>query len=159
MSLTESPIPEKRSELINIPVPMFSLNEVLRESMRTLYQFPGVIVRCESLPYIKGKHQEMLQLFDLLIGMITSFSPAAPKLFLYVDCDEGAVDTKLEPGFKKFVIKLHTNITTNDAWKERHRKVLADCERIVSEHKGDFQVNNISNTGCLFAISLAGKFA
>ena len=157
--MTELPVPEKRSDLQKIPSPMFSLNDVLRESLRALYENPGVVVRCEPLPFISGKKDELVRLFNMLIAMITGFKPAASKLFLYVDCNEGTANLHSGPGFRNFVIKFHTSITTSEAWKEQHKDILFDCEKIVTEHKGKFQVNNISNTGCLFAISLAGKFA
>jgi hypothetical protein len=158
MSITQSPVPEKKPDLINIPVPMFSLNEILRESMKNLYA-PDVIIRCESLPYIKGNHTEIARLFNMLISLITDYRPAAPQLFLYVDCDSGTREVGLEQGFKKFMIKLYTNITTDEAWKQVNHEVLSACDKIVTDHNGQLQVNTIKNTGCLFAISLAGKFA
>lgn len=160
MSLTESPIPEKRSELkYTQALPMLSLNDILRESMEPLHLHQDMVVRCEHLPHVKGQKEELVRLFTMLMRLIISQKQSWTKLFLYVNCDEGKKDSLLEPGFKNYIIKIHTNISTSDAWKEMNDHILCGCEKIVHSHSGVLQVNNIYNTGCLFAISLAGKFA
>ncbi|MGZ8543883.1 MAG: hypothetical protein ACXWV0_01240 [Flavisolibacter sp.] len=160
MSITDFPIPEKKSDQISIdPNAMLSLNQVLRESMQSLYDNPALVIRCEELPSILGQYDEILRMFKMLLELITNEPPAGPKLFLYVDCDQGVVEPGLEEGFQTYIIKFYTNITTGDTWREKNKNILSGCETIVSGHKGTFQANNISYTGCLFAITLAGKFA
>ncbi len=160
MSITDFPIPEKNSEQITInPFALLSLNQVLRESLQPLYANSSIVIRCESLPSVYGQYDELLRLFSMMLNLITSEPPAGPKLFLYVDCDQGVTEPELEAGLRRFIIKFYTNITTGEAWREKNKNILSGCESIVSLHKGTFQVNNISHTGCLFAISLAGKFA
>ncbi len=160
MSITDFPIPEKNSDKIIInPIALLSLNQVLRESMQPLHDNPSMVIRCEALPSINGQYDELLRLFTMMLELITSEPPAGPKLFLYVDCDQGITEPGLDEGYRQYIIKFYTNITTGEAWKEKNKNILSGCESIVSHHKGSFQVNNISHTGCLFAISLAGKFA
>jgi hypothetical protein len=159
MIVTDSPIPERRIEIKNFhPVTMLSLNEIFRESMQGAYAYPDIIVRCETLPQIKGNRQEILNLFRMLTKMITSNRPAGPRLFLYVDCSEEIREAGQEQDFKNYQVRFYTNITAADEWRIANSAALSDCERIVANHKGKFQVNNIYNTGCLFTISLAGKF-
>jgi hypothetical protein len=159
MSLTDLPIPERRIDIKNFhPLSILSLNDIFRESMQGSYAYPDIIVRCETLPQIKGNREEIMKLFRMLTKMITSNRPAGPRLFLYVDCSEEMREAGLEQDFKNYLIKFYTNITAAEEWRISHSAALSDCEKIVANHKGKFQVNNIYNTGCLFAISLAGKF-
>ena len=160
MSTTDFPIPEKKPETKHThTLPMLSLNDAIRESMPALHEHPGLVMRCEHLPQVRGHQDELVRFFYLLIRLIINNKPPVPKLFLYVDCDEGRKDLMLESGFKKYIIRIHTNITTSDAWKEMNDHILSGCKKIIADHQGELQINNIKNTGCLFAISLAGKFA
>ena len=142
---------------------MFSLNDVFKESMRTAqlrFDHPNIIVRSQSLPYIAGNREEIRKLFDDLFTMLFSCPLVGSRLFLYVDCEEensNVIDISLSQGFKRYLIRFHTNIATKDNWKDINSQVLAGCQQILSHHHGSFLVNNNNNTGSLFSISLPGK--
>jgi hypothetical protein len=142
---------------------LLSLNEILQESLKKAQaQVDKVklIVRCESLPTVKADHGEMLKLFDNLLGMILNHPPNATRLFLYIDCGvdiSDVINMTLEEGFKYYIIKFHTNITTHENWKLVNSQALINCRQILSKHNGNLAVNDISSTGCLFSVLLPGK--
>lgn len=143
---------------------LLSLNEILQESLKKAQaqvDKAQLIVRCENLPLIKADHDEIVKLFDGLIGTILNQPPNATRLFLYVDCDEersDIIDMTLNEGYKKYLIKFHTNITTHEHWKLVNNQALVDCKQILSRHNGNLVVNDVSSTGCLFSVLLPGKF-
>ena len=142
---------------------VLSLNQVFKESIKKAQAQADdlqMIVRCQNLPQIKGNYSEIVQLFDMLLAMILNNPPQHSKLYLYVDCEEDNVDmidSHFE-GAKQYLVKFYTNITTHDHWKVLNSQSLINCKQILSNHHGNLVVNNISSTGCLFTISLRGKF-
>jgi K+-sensing histidine kinase KdpD len=134
-----------------------SLNDVFKESLKKAQAQVDnlqLIIRCENLPLIKADEEEMVKLFDDLLGMILNHAPNGSKLFLYVDCEENINEPKEE---KHYLIKFHTNITTHENWKLVNSQALVNCRLILSRHNGTLVVNDVSNTGCLFSFSLPGK--
>src|SRR5215217_5441997 len=74
---------------------LLDLNTVLKKSLKKAQSEVDnlqLIVRCESLPYVKADHDEMVSLFDDLLGMILNHPPQTSRLFLYVDCEEDSAD-------------------------------------------------------------------
>jgi len=146
-----------------LPV-LLPLNEVLNESLKKAQAEVDnlqLIIRCESLPQIKADRDEMVKLFDHLLNMILNHPPQTSRLFLYVDCEEEAndiIDMTVEEGYKRYAIKFHANVTTHDNWKLVNSQALINCRQILSNHNGTLAVNEISSTGCLFSVSLPGKF-
>lgn len=136
------------------PVNVLSLNDVFRESIKRVQAAAraDLIIRCEQLPQVKGQKAELEELFTLLIGMIVDKKTAGSKQFLYIDCEDP------EKNGKDYLIKIHTNSSTNESWKEANRDTIHRCERILEAHHGSLTVNNIQHTGCLFLIALPGKF-
>lgn len=143
---------------------LLSLNEILQESLKKAQaqvDKSQLIVRCESLPMVKADHDEMVKLFDDLIGMILNQPPNTTRLFLYVDCEENRsdiIDMTLSKEYRRYLIKFHTNITTHEHWKLVNSQTLVNCKQILSRHNGNLVVNDVSSTGCLFSVSLPGKF-
>lgn len=166
MPVIDSTFPERNPNTLEKKhfTGLVSLNEVLKESLKKAQaQIDNVqlIVRCETLPQIKTDVAEMVKLFDDLLGMILNYPPKATRLFLYIDCEEDnsdIIDMTLEEGHKRYLIKFHTNITTHESWKLVNSQALINCRQILSRLNGNLAVNNISNTGCLFSVSLPGKF-
>lgn len=165
MPILNSPFPSgnyKTLETRQLPG-LLSLNDVLQESLKKAQaqvDKAQLIVRCETLPHVRIEHGEMMKVFDDLLNMILNQSLPPSRQFLYVDCEEGmrdVIDMSLSEGMKRYVIKLHTNITTHDNWKLVNSKVLMNCKQILSRHSGNLVVNDISSTGCLFSVSLPGK--
>jgi hypothetical protein len=160
MSITEFTRNDTSGTVPYAQLSFLSLNDLFNERMRKAqaqFEHAGLVVRCECLPQINGYREEMTRLFDSIISMILNHPSKPAQLFLYVDCEEIKDAGKQETGLINYLIKIHTNLTTNDNWKAQNREMLAACERILILHKGSFAVHNISNTGCLFSISLPGK--
>jgi hypothetical protein len=166
MSIFDSTFPKRNYKALEksiLPAGLFSLNEILQESLKKAQaqvDKAQLIVRCESLPVVQADHSEIVKLFDDLIAMILNQPPNTTRLFLYIDCDEDnndIIDMTLHPGFKKHLIKFHTNITTHEHWKILNNDTLINCKQILSRHNGNLMVHDVSSTGCLFAVSLPGK--
>ena len=140
-----------------------SLNEVLQVSLKkaqSQVEKVKLIVRCETLPRVKAEHDDMVRLFDELLGMILNSGQGIPRLFLYIDCEEDTsdvIDMNLEPDLKRYFIKFHTNIVAHDNWKLVNSQALVSCRQILSKHNGNLAVNDIGSTGCLFSVLLPGK--
>lgn len=156
--MNESIFPTQQYNTENLPqTPSLHLNDVFKASMKKAQEEVKnlqVIVRCESLPQIEGSYQEMLTLFDHLLGMIVHYPPKNSRLFLYVDCEEETNDCNNE---KRYLIKFNTNIAVPENWKVINSQALINCRQILSDHNGTLMVNNISSAGCLFIVSLPGK--
>jgi hypothetical protein len=157
----KDPVAEKNSGIyLKDPV---DLNEALRNALQKIHsslQKIDVSIRCESLPVISGNKDHISRLFDNLVSMIVSRRPVASKLFLYIDCEEEkdrVTEGTLIREVKNYSIKFHTNISSK-SWKNLNQQVLSECGRILSEHHAGFVINNNDNTGCVFTISLPGKF-
>ena len=165
MTILDSKFPETNYNTLekkHLPG-LLSLNDLLQESLKKAQaQVDKVklIVRCESLPHIKADYEEMIKLFDDLLGMILNHPPNTSHLFLYIDCEEDTsdlIDMTLEKDLKRYFIKFHTNIITHDNWKLVNSQALINCRQILSRHNGNLAVNDISSTGCLFSVLLPGK--
>jgi len=142
---------------------LLSLNEILQDSLRKAQvQVDKVklIVRCDMLPLIVADHDEMVKLFDELLGMILNHPPDGTRLFLYIYCEEDTsdiIDMTLEAGLSRYCIKFHTNVATHQNWKLANSQGLTNCTQILSKHNGNLAVNDISSAGCLFSVLLPGK--
>ncbi|MGZ3975597.1 MAG: hypothetical protein ACXVMI_15110 [Flavisolibacter sp.] len=150
--------------LENKYIPEFlSLNQVLQVSLKKAQaQVDRVklIVRCETLPHVKAAQDDMVRLFDGLLGMILNSGQGNPRLFLYIDCEEDTsdlIDMNLGPDLKRYFIRFQTNIVAHDNWKLVNSQSLIGCRQILSRHNGNLAVNDISSSGCLFSVSLPGK--
>lgn len=140
-------------------VTLLPLNDLFKESMRQAQVRCGtgaIALRCEPLPIVRGNREEMIQLFDALAGSIFSARPTGSKFFLHVDCtqaDEAAGD-----GFREVQIRFHTNITSDAAWRKANEAALANCTRILTLHGAGLAVREVKDNGCLFSITIPGKF-
>jgi hypothetical protein len=166
MPVFDSTFPNRNYKTLEksvLPTGLLSLNGILQESLKKAQaqvDKAQLIVRCESLPTVQADHSEMVKLFDDLIAMILNQPPNTTRLFLYIDCEQDnsdIIDMTLQPGFKKHLIKFHTNITTHEHWKIQNNDTLINCKQILSRHNGNLVVNDVSSTGCLFSVSLPGK--
>jgi len=165
MSILDSTFPNRKYNTLQKKSPdnLLLLNHVLKESLKKAQaqvDHLQLIVRCETLPQIKADHNEMIKLFDGLLSIILNSSPQSSRLFLYVDCEDVAddvVDMNWGEGFKRYIIKFHTNVSTHGNWKLVNSQALINCRQILSSHNGTLVVNEINSTGCLFSFSLPGK--
>ena len=159
MAVTDFSVPGKESDIgkKHGPPSSVSLNDIFRDSMKRagVSNTTDIIVRCESLPFIPGSEADFRELFDHLLSLILQMSEAGAQLFLHVNCDEESVSGgPLNKKYRNHIIRFHTNFSTGDEWKEMNVVRLSRCNEIISNYDGSFMVNNISNTGCLFYISL-----
>ena len=164
MSVTRQQLSGKTYDQNNFyPLTLLSLNDIFRESMRKIQQlFPRVkiIVRCESLPVIKGNQEDISQAFEELIGLIFLQSATTSQLLLYIDCEDEVQLSEqqiITEGFKYYTIKFRTNIFPNGSWEDANKELLARCRLVFSMHNAKFQVNTLNHTGFLFSISVPGK--
>lgn len=137
-----------------------NLNEVWRQSLKkneALLRNTSVTVRCELLPQVEGDLRQFETLFDQLLSLILGNPPVGSRLFLYVDCHEEIVGEKNGAELKKWTLRFSTNIPANEEWRQANQPMLQECEQIVTRHNGEFTVNRIQNTGCLFVLNLYGK--
>lgn len=138
------------------------LNDALQAALKNSSE-DLLILRSDKLPSVWGMKRQMLQLFEALTAMILNHPPRNSKLFLYVQCkpeeiDPEVIDLRLTPGHNIFHLYFFSNITTDNDWQLIYRDQLARCELIAREFKGSFVFHPISNTGCLFSLTLPGKF-
>ncbi len=140
-----------------------SLNAVLNSSVKKaqqLFNSIDIILRCEPLPRVKGNPEEWKELFETLVRIIISYPQAGYRLFLFIGCQEIIYkngDNSANEDQLRFLIRFHTNITTREDWKNKHAAELERCRLLIEMQNGTLQVNNIINTGCVFAVTLPGK--
>ena len=164
MSITDRQFSGRTYNFKNFyPLTMLSLNEMFKESMRKIMKEPSaskIITRCENLPYIRGNKEDILVLFEELIMMIVNDKTAPSPLLLYIDCVEVKDDQPLDisEGFNTYILKFRTNISPSKNWEAEHGKALAKCREIVSAHNAIFLINSSNQTGCIFSITLPGKY-
>jgi len=130
-----------------------SLNETVQQVIRDFNRQKkanNAIIRCEALPEVIAREEQLVELFSGLLSTIFDEVPNGSKLFLYIDCrDENDISHKLlQPE-----ILVNTNITCCNTWKERHHQTLDHCTQLVKKMGGSLQIN-INSTGCVFVISL-----
>jgi len=161
MSVTDSTLSSQGHDIaphVHL-VTLLPLNDLFKESMRQAQVRCGtanVVLRCEPLPFVRGNREEMIQLFDALTNSIFSARPTGSKFFLHVDCTQ--VDEPADDGFRQVQIRFHTNITSDAAWRKTNEGALANCTRILTLHGAVFAVREVKDNGCLFSITIPGKF-
>jgi hypothetical protein len=140
------------------------LNEVLRFVLDkyTAGENKNFIFRFDKMPLVFGNKEQYGCLFDALMSMIISHPPVNSKLFLYVKCVDQKPDNEVmdlqsteENPFCK--IDIYSNINTDKDWEASYQSKLAECALQASEIRGSFSFFPISNTGCLFSVTLPVK--
>ena len=142
------------------PLTMLSLNDIFKESMGKVQSELGrinPIVRCENLPQVRGSKQDISQAFEDLIRMIMTSPAGEGKLYLFLECAE-INDGEVPEGFKSYTIRFRTNILPAENWRDLHEHILDRVRKIFSLNQAVFVVNSTNTNGCLFSISLPGKF-
>ena len=140
------------------------LNEILQSVLDkySVEQQNNFICRFDKLPLVYGDREHYICLFDALISMIISHPPHNSKLFLYVRCAEAKEDNEiidLRPiaGTILCKIDIYSNITTDKNWEVVYQNKLTECALQATKNSGSFSFSPISNTGCLFSVTLPGK--
>jgi hypothetical protein len=136
---------------IQVQPTVFSLNEIIQQVIKeynTQRSISNTIIRCETLPSIKARKEQLTDLFKGLLGTIFNEVPNGSKLFLYIDSRD---DFEKTSAYHEVLI--NTNITSCEEWSERHHQILDHCKDLAKRIGGTLQVN-INSSGCVFVISL-----
>lgn len=138
------------------------LNEIFRNVLNQYILEQGIIFRLDKLPMVNGNQEYVTCLFDALISMVVNHPPANSKLFLYVKCsrekvDNDIIDLSVTDGTSLFKIEVYSNITTDKNWETLYKDKLEDCSLQATKISGRFSFSPITNTGCLFSLTLPGK--
>lgn len=117
----------------------------------------NIILRFDHLPQVFLTEEQAFTLCYSLLKMIFQVQ-MENKLFLYIKCEEQddpeVINLSKE---KNFSICFHTNFNYNEQWQERNAATLQQCEAIITQNGGSFEVNRVAGTGCLFMVTLPGK--
>jgi hypothetical protein len=164
MPVTDSTVPDRNQETRSgfHGLAFISLNQVFEEvikKLQSIYTGITVVSRCETLPMIRGNRDDVVILIENLFLPIFRSHGITSTLFLHVNCDVLKTELLdgLEKEFRKYQVRIHTNITTDENWKSLHAPQLANCQQILLFHKANFVVNSINHTGCLYSITWPGK--
>lgn len=142
------------------------LNEVVQSALQKSSgdRKDWLILRSDKLPLVCGSRYQVAQLFEAIVSMIINHPPANSKLFLYIKCvaeerDPEVLDLRLSPGYGMYQLHFYTNITTGSDWQLVYKDQLVSCGLTAQDYKGSFAFHPISNTGCLFSLTLPGKIS
>ena len=147
-----------------VPISGVDLNSVINqvfEKKKHVLQEQMAIVRCDVLPSVKGDTEKLYRLIDHLLNMIVNHPPAGTQLFIYVKCEPSRseiIDLGISDDVKLFDISFHTNIHNGQDWYCLYNPVLQECALICKQHNGSFEANPISKSGCIFTLTIPGKF-
>lgn len=124
-----------------------SLNDIFSSCLRKVQRnFPAVSinVRCGSLPQLYARPQDLEEVFDRILQMITS-GFHDHSFFLNVSCEE------------ENQMRVHAAIPLPADWKLLHTDSILRCKIILSAYGGTLEINRFEDSGCLFLISLPDK--
>jgi hypothetical protein len=140
---------------------VISLNDVVRQVLKQQVEVRStqLVMRCQSLPVVEAYPQQLSEAFQLLLYTILPQKWREGKLFLHIDCEEvnKDVDAVLTQGYKRYLVHIHTNITTSPEWITANKASMEKCSDLLENMDASFTLNEVLNTGCLFSISLLGK--
>jgi len=160
ISPLENTVNLKGGITVNPAMSLSSMNEALQQALKNYdTSDKSIIIRCESLPRYEGNNEQMTEVFDQLLSTIFYQPFNGSQLFLYINCRESKdIESFCKPGFKAFEVVFQTNITTDDEWRRQIVPVLKKCDSLLSRMDATLLVNTQTSKGCLFVISLQGKF-
>lgn len=165
LSIT-NPTETERSATTEIQLPAADETVALDDILKQVFkeekiglQHLQAIVRCDALPQVAGSASQLTSLIRCIIKMILNHPPDGTKLFLYVKCSKARVEDEQVKalGFSTYEINFHTNIRGDEHWQRQYAGELAACHDICQGFAGSLVVHPITNTGCLFTVTLPGK--
>jgi hypothetical protein len=114
-----------------------------------------IILRCDELPMLQGKEEEIQTLFSSLLQMIFIKKDSVPQLFLHIHCKNGLEEPLLAGGWKLYTIQFNTNIAPCANWMQEHSHEFKTMAALVQKHNGSLEIAEAQ--GCIFSLSLPGK--
>lgn len=137
-----------------------SMNEALQGALKKFDTTDdNIIIRCETLPKYEGTIDQMKEVFEQLFTAIFNQPFNGSKLFLYVDCRErNEALRKNREGFTTYEILVHSNVRADEEWRSRVVPIIKNCEKLLAKLKATITMNSLIQKGCMFIISLQGKY-
>ena len=154
MSVTHSrPEDDSKKALHDSIHPAIDTNAILSSVVR---QLPAsvrntMILRCDYLSQVRVPEKNLAAAFAGLLWLIT-FQNENKTLFLHVTAAEKKTSGETESVFVYF----HTNLTSNE-WLESDNQKVNNIAALLTPFGGSISINQLKNSGCIFAISLPGK--
>lgn len=155
MATIISPVENVDPNGIQVHANTVSVNDVIQQVIKeynTQKKATNAIIRCEALPRVKARKEQLAELFQGLLSTIFDEVPKGSKLFLYIDCRDDS-ELSLPERSLYHLILVNTNITSCKNWHSRHHKTLEHCNQLVKKIGGSLQTN-INSSSCVFVISL-----
>ena len=106
-------------------------------------------LRCEELPPIGGNLETLERLFRQLLQLITTEKEGnETKLYLHIK-------NAPSPEASFVLIQFHTNWPAGQNWPNKDQE--KNLSEMVSSMGGNLTVNQLKNTGSIYALLLPGK--
>ena len=141
---------------------LVDLNKVVQESLdcvkEQLSQL-NAIIRCDNLPHVQAKAEDMKQLSNHLVRLILLHPPQKSKLFIYLKCnrfDSEALPAKTSAWLHPYEICVHTNSCNEASWQTEHQQEIAESAAICARYSGAFTAAH-GHAESLFKLTLPGK--
>jgi hypothetical protein len=141
---------------------LVDFNKVVQESLdRVKEQLSqlNAIIRCDNLPHVQAKAEDMRQLSNHLVRLILLHPPQKSKLFIYLKCnrfDSEVLPVKTSAWLHSYEICFHTNSCNEASWQSEHQQEIAECAAICAQYSGTFTAA-YGHAESLFKLTLPGK--
>ena len=141
---------------------LVDFNKVVQEALDSAKEHLNqlnAIIRCDNLPHVQAKVEDMRQLSNHLVRLILLHPPQKSKLFIYIKCnrfDSEAMPAKTSAWLHPYEISFHTNSCNEASWQAEHQQELAECAAICAQYSGMFTAA-YGHADCLFKLTLPGK--
>jgi len=141
---------------------LVDFNKVVQETLDRVKEHLiqlNAIIRCDKLPYVGAKAEDMRQLSNHLIRLILLHPPQKSKLFIYLKCnrfDSEVLPAKTSAWLHPYEICFHTNSCNEASWQSEHQQEIAECAAICARYSGTFAAA-YGHAESLFKLTLPGK--
>jgi hypothetical protein len=155
------PVSTKEAMLVNDEL-LTDFNKAVQDSLegeRTRLNNLHAIIRCDNLPHVLVKANDLRRLSDCLINLMLQHPPKRSKLFIYLKCnriDDSVLTTPQTNGLETYEICFHTNSCNEASWHDSHKVDLAECASLCTQYSGAFTYAHGHADG-LFKLTLPGK--
>ena len=155
-----APDPRMNRPALARPAPLHSLavyanaGAVLQKAIQQLSpaERSSIILRCGELAHLQISEEALEKAFAQLLQLIVA-DRADAKLFLHITCSK----EKDQETRSCFLVQFHTNLTPHAAWMQEAERRTNSIALLLQPFGGRLVVNQLKNSGCVFAIALPGK--